>query len=112
MQSLAKSKTIVFGFVTLAAGAFAQEWPQWGQNAQHSGSISVLGQRLWQEAQYLVRAAVVKDAGGCCAPSGTVNTAASTAPLRGDRLDGHIFRPYYNRTAARGLYDTEGRGML
>src|SRR5258708_21682670 len=31
--------------VTLSsATAFAQGWPQWGQNPQHSGSIPVLGQ--------------------------------------------------------------------
>ena len=28
----------------LAAGASAQNWPQWGQNPQHSGFTAVVGQ--------------------------------------------------------------------
>src|SRR5215831_3174262 len=36
--------TTVLGLALLSATASAQDWPQWGQNPQHSGSISVLGQ--------------------------------------------------------------------
>jgi outer membrane protein assembly factor BamB len=42
----------VFGsFVALLAAALAasaQGWPQWGQNAQHSGSVATVGQRAQQ----------------------------------------------------------------
>src|SRR5215831_12081528 len=36
--------TTVLGLALLSATASAQGWPQWGQNPQHSGFISILGQ--------------------------------------------------------------------
>ena len=44
MNSILTSASIALGLVSLSATAFAQGWPQWGQNPQHSGFISVLGQ--------------------------------------------------------------------
>jgi len=35
--------------LTFPASIFAQGWPQWGQNPQHSGSIAVVGQSPSQE---------------------------------------------------------------
>jgi len=34
------------GLMAIATVVFADGWPQWGQNPQHSGSIAVLGQSL------------------------------------------------------------------
>lgn len=39
-----RSILIAFGLAALSAAAFAQGWPQWGQNPQHSGAIPVAGQ--------------------------------------------------------------------
>jgi len=44
VTSLLRTVQIAFGLISFSATAFAQDWPQWGQNPQHSGSISVLGQ--------------------------------------------------------------------
>src|SRR5262249_59597 len=42
--SILKSISIVLALVALSSAIFGQNWPQWGQNPQHSGSIPVLGQ--------------------------------------------------------------------
>ncbi len=39
-----RSILIALALEALSAAAFAQGWPQWGQNSEHSGSISILGQ--------------------------------------------------------------------
>ena len=44
MNSISIIAKIALGLVSLSVTAFAQDWPQWGQNPQHSGSIPVLGQ--------------------------------------------------------------------
>jgi len=44
MNSNFKKAWIAFGIASLGVIAFAEGWPQWGQNPQHSGFISVLGQ--------------------------------------------------------------------
>src|SRR5881392_2745194 len=42
-----RSKFLGIALVLLCTGAaFAQEWPQWAQNAQHNTQSSVLGQAL------------------------------------------------------------------
>jgi hypothetical protein len=49
MNSTLKVAVIALSLLLLSAAMFAQNWPQWGQNPQHSGSISVLGQLLNQK---------------------------------------------------------------
>src|SRR5262249_54040823 len=44
VKSILKSASIALGLISLSATALGQGWPQWGQNPQHSGFISVLGQ--------------------------------------------------------------------
>src|SRR5215467_6769911 len=44
MNSTLKIAVIALSLLALSAAMFAQNWPQWGQNPQHSGSIPVLGQ--------------------------------------------------------------------
>ena len=44
MSLNSKSVSIVLAVVSLSATTLAQEWPQWGQNPQHSGFIPTVGQ--------------------------------------------------------------------
>ncbi len=42
-------KNLSFVLLIGCSFAFAQGWPQWGQNAQHSGQVSVIGQRAGRQ---------------------------------------------------------------
>ena len=44
MKSIVRIASIALGLFTMTGALYAQGWPQWGQNPQHSGSIPVLGQ--------------------------------------------------------------------
>ena len=46
MKPIVRIASIALGLFTLTGALYAQGWPQWGQNPQHSGSIPVLGQLL------------------------------------------------------------------
>jgi hypothetical protein len=54
MKAVAKSLSIMLGSLALSATAFAQGWPQWGQNPQHSGFIPVFGQSPAQKLANMV----------------------------------------------------------
>src|SRR5690242_846478 len=41
-----KTLCLAFGFLAIGAVLFADGWPQWGQNPQHSGFNPVVGQNL------------------------------------------------------------------
>lgn len=44
MYSTLRNLSISFGLAASGVAGFAQGWPQWGQNPQHSGSIPIVGQ--------------------------------------------------------------------
>ncbi len=45
----AKSMAALAVFIGLSGlAAHAQDWPQWGQNARHTGSVSVVAQKPWE----------------------------------------------------------------
>jgi hypothetical protein len=44
MSTVQKLVLICLGVLAISAAVFADGWPQWGQNPQHSGSIAVVGQ--------------------------------------------------------------------
>ena len=44
MSTVQKLVLICLGVLAISAAVFADGWPQWGQDPQHSGSIAVVGQ--------------------------------------------------------------------
>ena len=43
-RSYLRVLVVAIAYLSLTVAAFAQGWPQWGQNPQHSGSIGTVGQ--------------------------------------------------------------------
>ena len=54
VNSILKTAFVVVGLAWQPTSVFAQGWPQWGQNPQHSGFIPVLGQSPNQKLANLI----------------------------------------------------------
>src|SRR5690349_23376652 len=48
MKTIAKAVSLLMLIFAVLTTAFAQEWPQWGRDPQHSSAINVAGQNLNQ----------------------------------------------------------------
>ena len=46
MKTIAKTVSLLMLMFAVLTTAFAQEWPQWGRDPQHSSQINVVGQSL------------------------------------------------------------------